>query len=388
MSEQYVTAAKKRVEQLKKSNKLNAAQEVDFWKYFVGVCKKGTEAYNEAVAKLSEAKTTLTDDVSKVTKNYVSNITKAFDELEKSISSRADSIVGAFKLYDRVSFSEGTTKDALISNLDSQVRALSEYDAVMDSLEKRLGYNSELYKELQKQDISSLYNLKQISSMSDKELKQYANLYNQKVNLARERAEKDNHALEDQVKSQVSALTTTYEKELTSLGAAMAVSGGDIGKMFVSGIKTGLSEGKSGLDSYLQSMATSMVNAVKDKLQIHSPSRVSTWIGEMFGKGLVNGLEEYQSKADRAAEGLLKITDDRIREVGNLIQFPDIGRISDIPVQIASNNNFVKDDNYNYNGSFTATIEVPVNLNGREISRITVDTDSEEQYYKKKRYGR
>ena len=382
----YVSNAKKRVEQLKKNNQINEAQEISYWQTIVKACKKGSEAYEEAFSRLSDAKTALQSEVASTTRTYVSDVTKAFDELEKSIDSRAKSLAGHFKLTDETSYEIGPAKSALITNLRSQIMYMNEYDKVMDSLQNKLGSNNELYKELQSMDMSSLGTLKEIDSMTSGELKTYARLYNEKVNLARSRAEKDNIELEKQVKAQVTGLTNAYRTELNSLGVALATYGSDIAKMFVSGINTGLAESKKGLDSNLQSMATTMVNTVKNTLQIHSPSRVTTWIGEMFGKGLVNGIESYDTKAEQAAKSMAESTAEQIEKVSNLIKFPDASKTPGMT--FATQSTFTKDENYNYNGTFQATIEVPVNLNGREVSRLTVNTDGEEQYFHQKRYGR
>ena len=74
--------------------------------------------------------------------------------------------------------------------------------------------------------------------------------------------------------------------------------------------------------------------------------------------------------------------------INKLVNFSNVSRTPNIATSFATHSTFTKDENYNYSGTFQATIEVPVNLNGREVSRITVDTDNEAQYFNQKRYGR
>lgn len=315
LADLYVSAAKSRVSELKKANKLTQAQEISFWKEIVKQCEKGTKAYNSAVAQLTTAKNTLKKNVSELTKNYVSDIADIQEELEKDIrklqetyedavASRTKQITGSFNLFDRVELDEAAGKEELKKNLSDQVAALEEWDRTLKSLEGRLGSGSSLYGQLKEMDVSSLETLKTINSMSVEELKSYEALYDRKENVAKQRAELENRELKEQTeqqtkelqktaKSQMKELKKTYEAELKQLGVSSKKQSKDIGQAIVDGMADGIRQGTKGMDKATKKLAKSVVDNVKKELDIHSPSKKFQWIGKMCLEGFEQEFDSF-----------------------------------------------------------------------------------------------
>lgn len=65
-----------------------------------------------------------------------------------------------------------------------------------------------------------------------------------------------------------------------------------VGSNLVSGLWEGISDGWNWLTSKVQSLASSLLDAAKSALGIHSPSTKMEWVGEMYNKGLASGLEK------------------------------------------------------------------------------------------------
>lgn len=81
--------------------------------------------------------------------------------------------------------------------------------------------------------------------------------------------------------------------------------GEDIGKIgiaIVEGIWEGIKEGAQWLYDKVTDFAQGIVDTVKDALGIHSPSKEAEWMGEMWDKGLVNGIMKGRSSVEKALD--------------------------------------------------------------------------------------
>ena len=163
---------------------------------------------------------------------------------------------------------------------------------------------------------------------------------------------------------------------------------GTAGSNAMIGMYNGMNAKAMMLYNLANTIASNIAATMMAALQIHSPSRLTKWMGNMLGQGLVVGIDQYQTKTERAAQMMVESASEQFENVNKLVNFSNVSRTPNIATSFATHSTFTKDENYNYSGTFQATIEVPVNLNGREVSRLTVNTDGEEQYFHQKRYGR
>lgn len=88
----------------------------------------------------------------------------------------------------------------------------------------------------------------------------------------------------------------------------------DIGDALVEGVKRGIELAWERLKAKVAEMADMLPNWLKDKLGIHSPSRVTTEIGEFVGLGLVQGIGNSSRNVDRAAESFAQRSKDSLNE--------------------------------------------------------------------------
>lgn len=75
---------------------------------------------------------------------------------------------------------------------------------------------------------------------------------------------------------------------------------GQIGIYIVEGIWEGIKSGAEWLYDKVTDFAQGIVDTVKDALGIHSPSKEAEWMGEMWDKGLVNGIMKGRSSVEKA----------------------------------------------------------------------------------------
>lgn len=102
-------------------------------------------------------------------------------------------------------------------------------------------------------------------------------------------------------------------------------------------------------------LAAAADEAIQAKARIGSPSKVMAKNGMWIGLGLVNGIEGMYGKVHKAAYGLF-----------------DIPQLSNPKMAFAGVNASLSDD-YSYYHDVHYTIEVPLDVNGREFAKATYD---------------
>ena len=126
--------------------------------------------------------------------------------------------------------------------------------------------------------------------------------------------------------------------------------GRNIGMGLANGMRSTLGE----VRSVASQLAAAAQKAIEAKAKIASPSKVTTKLGRYFGEGWVNGIADMFSSAKRTASRLVSIP--QIRQPEFAMSY--------------SGYSGAANDDYIYGGGGTYIIEVPVNLEGREVSRV------------------
>lgn len=321
-------SARKRASELSKAGKLSVSAEVSYWEKIAKSSHKGTSAYNSAIAKVNQAKKALNTDITKLTKTYNAGIEKASADLDKKISElkktysdtvtkRRDEIVSSLDLFSGVKLDKWFDKDELAENLQDQVDNLNSWNNTLNSLEKRLGANNPLYQELTKMGVSQIDTLKQINSMSDAELKHYNDLYSKKLAISMQRATEENKSLRVQTdkaiadakastNKQINTLQANYMAGLKKLGVKLNKSGQSVGRNIVYGLNVGVNNGISSIIPKVEKQVQSLVNAIKKKLKIHSPSQVMRdEVGKYMAQGIGVGFaQEMQTVTQKMNSSL------------------------------------------------------------------------------------
>lgn len=127
-----------------------------------------------------------------------------------------------------------------------------------------------------------------------------------------------------------------------------------IGTNIIDGVVEGLKNAGSNLFSAMREMAGNALRAAKEKLKINSPSKVfRDEVGESIPEGMAAGIRKNSDMVTDAVDDM----------TGGLTD-----RVQDLTANIGQD--------FSYHGS--TSIEVPVNLDGREIARGTaVYTDQQ-----------
>ena len=107
------------------------------------------------------------------------------------------------------------------------------------------------------------------------------------------------------------------------------------------------------VQSVAAQLAAAADAAIRAKAKIHSPSKVSEESGTFWGQGWVNGILSKVRDAKRAAIELISIPDVSIPTFN--LAYSTSGGTMDL------------NDDYDYGRARYIRIEVPVNLEGREM---------------------
>lgn len=143
---------------------------------------------------------------------------------------------------------------------------------------------------------------------------------------------------------------------LNSAQSAAYTSGAYIGIGLANGMRSQLGT----VRAVAAQLAAAADDAIRAKAKIGSPSKVADKNGMWIGQGLVNGIEGMYSKVHKAAYGLF-----------------DIPQLSNPKMAFAGINASLSDD-YSYYHDVHYTIEVPLDVNGREFAKATYDDFNKE----------
>lgn len=158
-------------------------------------------------------------------------------------------------------------------------------------------------------------------------------------------------------------VSTVISRLRTGYGAAYSA-GAYIGMGFAAGMRSQLAS----IRSAAAQMAAAADAAIRAKAKINSPSKVSTELGEYFGAGFTNGINSMIMGAKRASEKLVSI--------------PNLPKLQ----HHAFSGQLAEDYEYTRNAKYT--IIVPVEMDGREVARVTAPYTEYELNRRKTRNNR
>ena len=171
-------------------------------------------------------------------------------------------------------------------------------------------------------------------------------------------------AVQGSCDSVVSALTSSGEQsvgiaESTASGIIEALNGVvgdayDAGQNIGEGLANGLESMQGRVEAAAESIASAAEAAIRAAAQVHSPSKVTTRIGEYWGEGFVNGIASMMKEAWNTSQQMVAIPK--------------------IPAFRAHDVGF---DGEVYGGNAEYTVIVPVMLDGKQIAEVTAPITEE-----------
>lgn len=315
------------------------------------------ESANQRRIQLEEA---YANKVKSINEQLERDIESLNQQYQDAVESRTKSLYQSYGLFDEVAKKEAVSSETLMQNLEGQVQEFGEWQDILGQLSAR-GVDSDLIAELQEMGPSAIEEIRALNSMSDDELEKYVSLWSIKHAQARDQATSELEGLRVETQEQIAQLRAdaaveleeyrlTWQSEMAQLEedtsrqlaslrqefsenvglikrdteAKMAemteaarkilseAGWTETGQQIPAGLAQGVAQSKSTFIDELTSMALAGVEAVKNTLEINSPSRVFRELGSFTGLGFVSGLAGYAERsfaagadmADSAVDGL------------------------------------------------------------------------------------
>lgn len=285
------------------------------------------------------------DKVRAINEQLESDIERLNESYQNQVKSRADSLYNSYGLFDEVAEREEVSGEALMKNLEGQVKEFEDWQDTLASLSSR-GVDADLIAELSEMGPSAISQIKALEAMSDDELDKYVALWEVKHAMAREQATTELEDLRIETQKQIQQLREDADEELSEYQAdwqermdelnrttskqlqqlreefakkvgliktdttsemkemaetaqeILTTAGWDAtGKAIVDGITNGVSNNVDTFLDTITNMALAGVEAANEALGIQSPSKVFQETGNYAGMGFVNGLHEYVSRS-------------------------------------------------------------------------------------------
>ncbi len=339
---------------------------------------------DKGIKKLQKKNPKLKKVYTQVGKILKSDMSKTIKEQGKSAISAADKALTALgKKYQE-------KYDKIISDRDKYLSKLSDYGSLystdsygfialkdftaqtkqvealgknMESLKKSLPYN--LMSDIQDMDTASaLAYTNELLKKGDSWLKKYGKDYTKFIDTSKSVSNK-------YYQPYITQLDKDYSKAVTSELKKLQNQMNSIGKNATAGFIKGLTSksSKKALKKAAKDLASILTKSVKGKLKIHSPSRVLASLGKYAGQGLINGIASMKS-------GIADIMNQIIEIPTN----PNLSFAGDVGGELSSA--------YDYYSNAQYTIVVPVELEGKEIAKVTAPYTEAELNKRQKREDR
>lgn len=252
MAELVLSAAEKRLDRLQTYNKISLEGEVEYWNEIRKQFKKGSSERLEADKKYYEARKSLQDkvvtdaetalakekrirDVSAAEEaSYWAAIVaqtkkgsdariaaeekyySALENYKQQYESYVNNIMGQMKLFEEFVQGDAVDGSTLISNLQGQITGMESYYSTLDSLNSKIG-GTQLMSYLSTLGTDNLSELQAINNMTDEQLQQYVNLYDQKYKMACDKATEALGVVATTTKDKTKESNSNVEKSMKSM---------------------------------------------------------------------------------------------------------------------------------------------------------------------------
>lgn len=285
-------------------------------------------------------------------KKAINAADKALTALGKKYQEKYDAIISdrdnyKSKLADYGDlFSSDNYGYISLVNFKVQKNQVEQLAKNMEKLKKVLPYD--LMRDIQNLDTAQgLKYTTELLKKSDSWLKQYGKDYSEFMTSADKNAKSYYQPYIKQLDKDYNSAVTA---ELSKLKKQMNTIAQDATKGFVKGLTS--KSNKKALNKAAKDLANILTKAVKGKLKIHSPSRVMKALGVFVVKGFVNGISSMANTLDKTMDSIITVPN-----------FNNLAIAGDVGGSLNSD--------YDYYTQAEYTIIVPVDLDGKEVARVT-----------------
>ena len=252
----------------------------------------------ESAAQMTGATVTWGDSVKQTTAAAAENFELIKQEYVETKQEAEDSILKQIGLFDEYTASCDLTGEQMISNLQQQADAMNGWADNLQ-LAAQKGVEQGLLKQLADAGPESAGYLAQIVNMTDEEIAQLNDVYQNKLKAA-------DYAADEMAKVQTN-IVNAYNA-ISDNSQNVVAEANKTGHWYAEGFEEGFNNKWPTVYNTIQSNILGLTKGVNQVLQINSPSRVSMATGHWYGKGFEVGTIDALQDADDAITDKLTST--------------------------------------------------------------------------------
>lgn len=270
----------------------------------------------ETATGATSAQAQATQEAAGATEEYANKAAEANEKIASQYESMKSTVTSAF---DRMKTSGQQSVAEMTKNLEENTRIASQWADDLETLAKR-GVDDGLLQQLRDAGPESAAYARELVNASDAELAKLEDAYRDSVTASQRAAAQaiDDSDFENAAKLQLQKVSSAVREDpALPLAAAQAVSNtktsaadklrrmnfDSLGRDMMSGAASGVSSNAYRLENAAANAAQRAVNAMRQKLNIHSPSKVTEEIFRQVVLGGVVGYEKTTPQLTAAATG-------------------------------------------------------------------------------------
>lgn len=167
----------------------------------------------ETTQKLADLDQEYADKTKEINDQLKADIESLEQTYEDAVSSRSETLYGAYGLFDAVEEPEEVTGETLTNNLQGQLDAFEQWTEDINALAEK-GLDEGLMEELRQLGPSSAAQIAALNAMTSEELDKYVSLWRQKHELATQQAKYELESLRVDTQMQIAQLREDARVEL------------------------------------------------------------------------------------------------------------------------------------------------------------------------------
>lgn len=216
-------AIKKVMDQEAKYRHTSLQEQYTGWKFIQDRMEKDSYGYLESEKEVERLKEAIYDQYYEKVQATMENIISLEDNYQKQLTSRTQEIQKTYGLFGRVPEREVVSADYITRTLRGQIATMEEFYSNLDVLAAR-GAPEELVSQLNALGVDAVDEVAALTSMTDKELETYVELFQKKSKLAVEQATKELEPLREEtdakIMEQLQSATDLYNQNVATVGEA------------------------------------------------------------------------------------------------------------------------------------------------------------------------
>lgn len=323
----------------------------------------------EAEKELLQAQIDRLEEFKEKYEETIEDITGEYKDAVEDVLKEQESLQS--KLADFGDLFKETDEGFELTNLQDSIDMIDDYSEALDKI-KAKGIPDTLMSEIMDMDIDEATSyINELLKMSDDDYDKYLKLWAEKQSKAEEIAKKTYQGQLDTLQEE---FTGQLQEELQDLPIEML----GIGEDTAQGMADGMINGLPNIRSVAARLAREAINSMKSELDINSPSKVTTYFGEMTDAGYAKGITDNIGMVDKAVKDMNLF--DRIKNAMPQMQSSVMGTLAGIMPRMAIAGGGSTSSTYN-EGNFVINIGTMTNTGKGSTEQFL----QEAEFYRKQR---